>query len=80
MAGKFVGIDWYQDAYTVLEKIEDKLIPIEGFSEIYDAVRYVCKTYDHLDEVYIPEAISEIATMEARSENLKQLSEYNNYY
>ncbi len=77
MAGKFVGIDWYQDAYTVLERIEDKLVPIEGFTEIYDAVRYVCKTYDHLDEIYIPDTICEIATMVVRNENLKELSEYN---
>ena len=77
MAGKFVGIDWYQDAYTVLERIEDNLVPIEGFSEIYDAVRYVCKTYDHFDEIYIPDTLCEIATLVVRNENLKELSEYN---
>ena len=61
MAGKSVGIDWYQGAYTILEKVEDRLIPVESFSEVYD----------HLDEVNVSEVISEIATMEASAENRK---------
>ena len=72
MAGKSVGIDWYQGAYTVLEKIEDKLIPVQSFSEVYDCIRHVCKNYDHLDQIDVSELISEIATLEARSENIKE--------
>jgi len=71
MAGKSVGIDWYQGAYTILEKVEDRLVPVESFSEVYDCIRHVCKTYDHLDEVNVSEAISEIAKMEASAENIK---------
>ena len=73
MAGKSVGVDWYQGAYTVLEKIEDRLIPVQSFSEVYDCIRHVCKNYDHLDTVDVSEAISEIATLEARNETIKKL-------
>jgi len=67
MSGKFVGVDWYQGAYTVFEKMEDKMIPVESFKEVYDCIRHVCKEYDYFDEIFIPETISEIATLEVGS-------------
>lgn len=65
MAGKFVGVDWYDGEYGVFEKWGEKFIPVKFSKKIYDCIRYVCENYDHLDTILIPETISEIAVMEA---------------
>jgi hypothetical protein len=65
MAGKFVGVDWYDGEYGVFERHNEKYIPVKFSKQVYDCIRYVCEWYDHLDTIYIPETISEIAAMEA---------------
>ena len=65
MAGKFVGVDWYDGEYGVFERHNEKYIPVKFSKQVYDCIRYVCEWYDHLDTIYIPETISEIPAMEA---------------
>ena len=54
MAGKFVGVDWYNGDYGVFEKHGEKYIPVKFSKEIYDCINYVCCEYDHLDTIEIP--------------------------
>jgi len=70
MAGKFVGVDWYDGDYGVFEKHGEKYIPVKFSKEIYDCINYVCCEYDHLDTIEIPETIAEIAAMVAARESL----------
>ena len=70
MAGKFVGVDWYNGDYGVFEKHGEKFIPVKFSTEIYDCINYVCSNYDHLDNIIIPDTIAEIAAMVAASESV----------
>ena len=66
MAGKFVGVDWYDGDYGVFEKHGEKYIPMIFSNKVYDCIRYVCENYDHLDTIMIPDTIGEIAVLEAQ--------------
>jgi hypothetical protein len=68
MAGKFVGVDWYDGDYGVFEKYGEKYIPVKFSDKVYDCIRYVCQNYDHLDTIHISDIISEIAVMEAQEQ------------